>query len=122
MTTYAAPHRFAHGDIPTAAQLQTYATALDALHERMGDVLLIYSSANLNSGEDNNHFFIHRHRYLWFQGNGTLEDPAAGGETLTLSDDDGNPTRYDLDGLGWLVPGKLYYVSDCTWCMETFRG
>jgi len=121
MTTFAAPHRFAHGDIPTAAQLQTYCTALDAIHERMGDALLVYSSANLLPGEDNNHFFIHRYRYLWFKGNGTLEDPTPGGETITLSDDD-EPTRYDLDGVDWIVQGKLYYVSDCVWCQETERG
>ena len=121
MTSYSPPHRFAHADIPTAAQLQTYCTALDAIHERMGDKLLIYSSANLLPGEDNNHFFVHRYRYLWYRGDGTLEDPAPGGATISLSDGD-EPTRLDLASIGWLAPGKLYYVSDCVWCQETERG
>lgn len=120
MTAYAAPHRFAHGSMPTAAQLTTYATALDAIHERMGDVLLIPASAHLKVGEDLDHQALRRpgDRYLWVRGDGTLSVPAIptiNDQTITDTDE---PTRFDLDALGIPV-GAILRVSDSTWIMLT---
>jgi len=119
--SYQVPPRPVHGDIPTAAMMNKYSDSLNAIHDITGDVMRAYPSAKLNTGEDNNHFFIHRFRWLWYFGNGTLEDADAGNETITLTDSD-TPTRYDLSSVSWLVFGKLYYVSDCLWCMETERS
>lgn len=115
MTTYAAPHRFQHGDIPTAAQLTTYATALDAIHERMGDALMIFASAHLKVGEDNNHWGLRRpgDRYLFVYGDGTLTIPATDVGDQTITDED-QPTLFDMDALGIPI-GALFYISDSTW-------
>lgn len=120
MTTYAAPHRFAHGNIPTAAQLTTYATALDAIHERMGDALLIPASAHLKPGEDLDHQALRRpgDRYLWIYGDGSLSVPAIPTINDQALTDDDQPTRFDLDALGIPV-GAILRVSDCTWIMVT---
>jgi hypothetical protein len=116
---YAVPHRFAHGDIPTAAQLTTYTDALDAIYAVLGDVQQFYGAASLKGAEDNNHWFIRRPglRWLWVRGDGTLTVPAVdiGDDALT---DSNEPTRFDLDALG--VPiGALFYVSDSLYCVLT---
>lgn len=116
---YAVPHRFSHGDIPTAAQMTTYTDALDAIYALLGDVQMFYGAANLKGAEDNNHWHIRRagYRWLWIYGNGTLTVPSTGAGDETLTDSD-QPTRFDLNALG--VPlGALFYVSDSIYCVVT---
>jgi len=115
---YSTPKTWSHGDQPNAAEMNKYSDSLNAIHDITGDVEYFFPTAHLKVGEDNNHFMRHTHRWLWFYGNGTLEDADALNETITLTDSD-QPTRYDLNTVTWLAPGKLYYCSDVTWCLET---
>jgi len=116
--SYQVPKRWSHGDIPVAADMNKYSDSLNAIHDITGDALRGYPSAKLQAGEDENHFFVHRYRWLWYIGSGTLEDADAENETITLSGDT-TPKRYDLSSVSWLTVGKLFYVSDCAWCQET---
>lgn len=117
--SYQVPHRFSHGDIPTAAQLTTYTDALDALYAILGDVQMFFGAANLKGAEDNNHWFIRRPglRWLWIYGNGTLTVPSVGINDESLTDSD-QPTRIDLDAQGVPV-GALFYISDSVYCLVT---
>lgn len=114
------PVTFQHGQTLTAANLQQLEDNLDAVHDKLGDALIVYPSANLVTGTDENHWALRRpgDRYLWISGNGTLSVPAI--PTINdqaLSDSD-TPTRFDLDSLGIPV-GAILRVSDCTWVMVT---
>ena len=119
-TVYVTPKTWSPGDAPDATEANKYKQALDSIHLIAGDVEKWAPVAALKIGEDNNHFMRHIHRWLWYTGSGTLEDADAANETITLSANaDGSPARYDLSTVSWLALGKLYYVSDCTWIMET---
>lgn len=116
---YQVPKQFVHGDIPTAADMQKYSDALNAIHDRTGDVLRVFPSAHVLAGNDHDyHVFVHRYRWLYYQSTGTIEDIAdPTNNTQTLSED-GEPTLLDLNTIDWLYPGKLYAVTGCTWAME----
>lgn len=111
---------FAHGDTLASADIQQLEDNLDAAHDKIGDVLIIYPSAHLVAGTDENHWALRRpgDRYLWIYGDGSLSVPAI--PTINdqeLSDTD-QPTRFDLDALGIPI-GAILRVSDCTWIMVT---
>jgi len=117
---YSTPDRWSHGDQPTDVKMQKYSDSLNAIHAITGDNEVYFAAAHLIPPEDENHFIRHIHRWLFYVGDGTLEDADAANETITLSDayGDGTENRYDLGSVSWLAPGKLYYVSDCTWAVE----
>ena len=117
--SYAAITPFAHAETLVAAKLTQLADNLDAIHDSMGDALLNWPAANAIPGEDNDlAYMVHRYRWFWFQSNGTLVDAADSANTVTLTEDT-EPTLLDLNGVSWMYPGKLYYVTGVTWCMET---
>jgi hypothetical protein len=117
---YQIPPQWSHGDIPTAALMQKYSDAENAIHDITGDRLYARPAAHALAGVDNDyHVFVHRYRWLWFQSNGTLEDiadPANNTQTLT---EDTEPTLLDLNTVDWMYPGKIYAVTGCTYAMET---
>lgn len=117
--SWSAPKAWAHGDTVAHTDMQTYSDDEDAIHDRMGDVLLNWPSANAIPLEDNDlAYMIHRFRYFWFKSNGTMIDPADSANTVTLTEDE-EPTMLDLNSVSWLYPGKLYQITGVTWCMET---
>lgn len=117
---YSTPDRWAHGDQPNATNMQKYSDSLNAIYALVGDAEYFFPAANLYGGETDTHVIRHTYRWLFFVGDGTLEDPDAAGETITLTDGygDGTENRYDLNSVTWLAPGKLYNVAECTWAME----
>lgn len=116
---YSTPPHFQHGDIPVAADMNKYSDDLEAIHERMGDAIYAFPAAHALPLEDHDQaYMVHRYRWFWFQSNGTLVDAADSANTVTLTEDT-EPTLLDLNGVSWMYPGKLYYVTGVTWCMET---
>lgn len=111
---------FAHGDTLAAADIQQLEDNLDAVHDKLGDALIVYPSAHLRVGTDENHWALRRpgDRYLWISGDGTLSVPAIPSINDQAITDEDQPTRFDLDGLGVPV-GAILRVSDCTWIMVT---
>lgn len=117
--SYSVPPRWSHGDIPDATAMNKYSDSLDAIYAVLGDAQMFFPAAAAIPAEDNDqHYLIHRYRWLWFEGAGAIEDPSGAGDDVTLSDD-GAPTRVDLRSVSWLAPGMLYKVTGSTWCMET---
>lgn len=117
---YQIPVQWAHGDVPTAALMNKYSDALNAIHDIVGDKLKALPAAHALAGVDNDyHVFVHRYRWLWFQSNGTLEDIADPvNNTQTLTEDE-EPTLLDLNTVDWMYFGKIYACTGVTWCMET---
>lgn len=117
---YQVPTEFVHGNIPTGADMNKYKDALDAIHDIAGDVLRAYPAAHVLAGNDHDrHYLIHRYRWLFFQSNGSIVDPAdPTNNTVTITEDT-EPTLYDLNQIDWLFLGKLYYVDGVTWCVES---
>lgn len=123
MTTYVAPTRWAHGDTPTATLLQPYSDDLETLHAVVGDAPRNYavpwSFDNVDvSFAGSDYYFVHKLRWLIYRGAGELVDPSGGGATITLSGNGTALIAYDLDGVDWMTPGKLYQAKDFYVCLE----
>lgn len=117
--SWSTPPTWAHGDIPTGAQMQIYSDDEEAIHERTGDASWYFLAAHAAVGVDNDQaYMVHRYRWFWFQSNGALVDSADATNTVTLTEDT-EPTLLDLNTVSWMYPGKLYYITGVTWCMET---
>lgn len=115
--SYSTVAKFEHGEILTSAKLTQLDANLDAIYAVLGDAAQFRSAAALVSPEDEDHWIVHRFRWLWFKGDGTLSIPALGVNDEAISDSD-SPTRLDLNAYK-MGPGTLYKISDCTWCLET---
>lgn len=116
---YQTPPQWEHGDIPTAALMQKYSDALDAIHANLGDVKKFYLVAAAVAGEDNDAGeHIHRSRWLWVSGPATIVDPAGIEDDVSVSADT-EPTRFDTQSVSWLNFGQKYRVTGCSWSMET---
>jgi hypothetical protein len=116
---YQIPKHWTHGNIPTAADMNKYSDALNAIHAIVGDVLMARPSAHALAGVDNDyHVFVHRYRWLKYQSTGSIEDI---GDPVNNTQDlaeDGEPTILDLNTIDWMYPGKLYAVTGCTYAQE----
>lgn len=116
---YSTPPRWTHGDTVADTDMQIYSDDLDALHAVLGDAAVYFPAAHAVPGIDNDqHYFVHRYRWLWFQSDGAIVDPGnptVNTQTLT---EDTEPTLLDLNTIEWLFPGKLYSVEGCTWAQE----
>lgn len=108
---------FVQGDYLTAAQLNAIDTALDAAHDALGDVALNFPTlADVSSAVFT---MPHMKRYLWFRSTGAIVDPAGIGETVSISDENNAPTKYDLNSVSWLYYGMIYHVTGVAWCLES---
>lgn len=114
---YTVPPQWAHGDYPTAANVNKFKTALDAVHDIVGDVQLNYPCIT-NLTVDKGYYFVHQYRWLHYRGDGEITDPAGAGDTVTISGDGNNFLVYDLLQVDWIYPGKLYEVKDVTMAAE----
>ena len=116
---YSTPPTWAHGDTVSHTNLQIYSDDEEAIHARTGDASRYFLAAHAAVGVDNDQaFMVHRYRWFWFASNGTIVDAADATNTVTLTEDT-EPTLLDLNTVSWLYPGKLYYITGVTWCMET---
>ena len=116
---YQTPPQWEHGDIPTAALMNKYSDALNAIYASLGDVKKFHPVAAAVAGEDNDQaYFVHRYRWLWVSGPATIEDIAGVEDDASVSADT-EPTRFDTQSVAWMTQGKIYRVTGCSWSMET---
>lgn len=116
---YSPPPIYHHGDTVEQADLRILTDNLDFIRDGL-EPGIFFPAAHVVSGMDNDqHYFVHRHRWLWFQSDGDLVDPANPTVNTISLNEDTEPTLFDLSSVAWLFPGKLYYVETCTWAMET---
>lgn len=121
---YQVPRQWAHGDIPTGALMQKYADALNAIKAQT-DMSRWNAAGITGQTGTNDHIwtFVHVHRYLAYRGDGSIWDPDNPTEnTVGLSGVGNWYATYDLQGVSWLYPGKMYMVEGVTGCLETWWG
>lgn len=110
MTT--TPYWWSEGDEPTAARLNGLLTAMDEIFATTRDYGYQHATNYIGTGGKAT-LFKHA-RYLHFGSNGTLEDPAAVEDDVTLSEDpDTGRGTVDLDDIDWLATGAMFYVHGC---------
>lgn len=124
MPPYSTPESWAHGDYPTAANLNKYKSGLDAIHDALGDASLNMAVAR-RIDPVQGYYFLHRQRWLIYRADpsaGSIEDPSGVGETITLTATGGSWDSYDLGTVSWLIPGKLYQVQGVVACLEDYEA
>ena len=109
---------WAHGDKPTAAQINEYKTVLDAAYAALegGDWQL--AAEHMSEAAFG---LVHCYRYLHFGSTGTLSDLQRVYPDVSLSEDSSGHGVLDLDSLGWLNYGRPYEVTGVTWCQEDWE-
>ena len=113
---------WAHGDYPTAAQMNEYKTVLDAakaaLNAGSPALPMQVAAEHASSGE----FWVwHAYRYLHYGSNGALVDQDGVYPDVSLSEDENELGCLDLQSLGWLAYGRVYKVTGVTWCQEDWE-
>ncbi len=108
---------FAAGEFPLSSDLNAFSDTLDAIHAVLGDASRNYAvPANISEAVFT---LVHRFRYLWFNSVGQIVDPTGVGDPVSISEgEDGSGTKFDLDGVSWLVYGMIYSVTGVAWCAE----
>lgn len=116
---YAQPPQFAHGDYPTAANLNIIGDNLDDLHGTMGDKLFRAYPVIADLGND--YYFFHIWRWLFYKGsNGEISDPnGVVTDTVTLPDVTSGYGVYDLRQITWLHLGRAYVIDNLDWSIES---
>ena len=117
MTAYAVPPNFAHGDKPTAANLNKIADGSLHVYERTPDFAWEDLTPELGNGERMS--FQHFRRYLHYKSSGQVIDPAGLGDTVSLPNTtDDYKNSYDLDQISWLAYGADYIVQGVSYAAE----
>lgn len=106
---------WAHGNKPTAANLNEYKTAFDAANSAIAGGTVQLPAEHVSEAIFG---VMHCYRYLHYGSSGALVDPTGQNESVSLSDDDSGHGVLDLDGLGWMPYGRRYEVTGVTWCQE----
>lgn len=113
------PRQWSHGDRPTHTELNKYGTALTEAHATLGDVALNPLYVKRSEAE----FTVrHTYRYLRFTSTGQIVDPTGANDPTGLSESEGaDYGAFDLDTLGWLAYGALYFVTGVSACAEDWE-
>jgi hypothetical protein len=135
---YAVPKQWAHGDTVSHTNMQKYSDSLNAIYAKSGDakinpaVLWSYEQWDPANFENSFYTFVHKQRYLWFKSTGAIVDPVrdadpagvAGEDDVSLSENQDNYGVYDLETIGWLTYGSIYYVTgvSATWEYDWLTG
>lgn len=119
---YAVPPEWDHGDVPTAALMQRYSDALNAIKAIL-DITPKNMAAPVYVGDpdDAEWTIVHINRYLKYEAESQLFNPDDLTQTVTLPDTDEEQGVYDLDSIGWLLYGQTYRVSGCAWAFEDWE-
>ena len=115
--SYTAPPEFAHGDYPTAANLNILSDDLEAIHPIIGDILVETPVRHAYAAGQVFHL-VHRFRYLYYDSSGTINDISGINTDESLSDPSSGTGKYDLQQLEWLAIGTAYTVTGVSWCIE----
>jgi len=113
---------WAHGDKPTAAQINEYKTVLDAANTAIasgGGAPVQLPAEHVSEAVFG---VMHCYRYLHFGSVGQLVDPFGVQEPTSLSEGEDGHGVLDLDSLGWLNYGRRYEVTGVTWCQEDWEA
>jgi hypothetical protein len=114
---YSPPPVWNHGDIPTAALLQTYSDSLNAIYAILGDDNTEPAIEELRDGKQA--IFIHRFRWLHFRDGGTMRQYGGTEDTQVALTADANENKVmDLDTISWLTYGMLYEVEGVKFVFE----
>jgi hypothetical protein len=118
---YTPPATFAHGDYPTAANINLFKTGLDAIHDLAGDAVI--NPAVLELGiTAHSYAIVNRYRWLLFLGSGRIDDPFEGEESVTISGSVSEWTTYDLTQIEWITPGRVYQVEAVSAAFEDYEA
>ncbi len=109
---------WAHGDRPTAAQMNEYKTVLDGAYAALEGGNWQLPAEHMSESAFG---LIHCYRYLHFGSTGTLTDIAGIYPDQSLSEGSDGHGVLDLDSLGWLNYGRPYEVAGVTWCQEDWE-
>ena len=109
---------WAHGDKPTAAQINEYKTVLDAAYAALEGGNWQLAAEHMSEAAFG---LVHCYRYLHFGSTGTLSDIQRVYPDVSLSEDSSGHGVLDLDSLGWLNYGRPYEVTGVTWCQEDWE-
>lgn len=118
---YTVPKTWAHGDVPTGAEMNKYKLALEEIkavletRQRRNAAMYVLGGANPRWR------FVNVHPYLWYRGGGMLQDPANPDNDTALPDTDGAWKKISLHDNKWIYPGKMYQVLDVESCGEFWR-
>lgn len=103
---------FKHGDYPLAAELNKLCTNDTEFNDIIDPNIF---GARYGSRITYSHSF----RYLWFKGTGTLVSLSDPLDTVSISDDGGVPTQYDLDSIDWMAYGLIYQAINLDYSLES---
>lgn len=110
---------WAHGDKPTAAQVNEYKTVLDAANTALSGGTIQLPAMHVSEAVFG---IVHCYRYLHFGSQGALVDPTGVQDDVGLSDGGAGHGVLDLDSMGWLGYGRRYEVTGVTWCQEDWEA
>lgn len=118
---YTSPPTFAHGDYPTAANLNILGDDIVALNAKLA--AYNYPCPTLDSGASA--AFVNIYRWLWYQSYGsdaTIVDVAGVEDSYTLPESTGAMAVFDLATVDWLTPGRVYAVEGCRYALEDYAA
>lgn len=109
---------WAHGDKPTAAQMNEYKTVLDAAYAALEGGNWQLPAEHMSEAAFG---LLHCYRYLHYGSTGVLRDLQGVYPDRSLSEAAGGQGVLDLDSLGWMNYGRPYEVTGVTWCQEDWE-
>lgn len=117
---YEVPHQWSRGDAVTAARMNAYSNGQEEINSLAayvgGSVAVPYDT------DFDNFFLQHVHRWLHYDGNGTITNPNDTTQTVSLSEgENGTPAVYDLNTISWLYYGAYYIVDGPDWVAEDWE-
>ncbi len=122
---YQVPPAWSHGDVPTAAKMNTYSNGQSATK-----ALLDVSDKNVTSpvfdGDEDDAIwvFTHLNRYLIYDDECDVYEYGGisnSNRTSLTEPPEGEIGIYDLDAIGWLTYGMRYVVEGTAWAIEDYE-
>lgn len=121
---YVQPKLWAHGDVPTAVEINKYITALNDIKVILDSTPKNPATHMFDGDEDDAKFqLVHINRYLRYSDEAILSNILDASQTVNLPEPEGNVRGvYDLDTIGWLSYGMTYKVVGCSWVIEDYEA
>lgn len=133
---YSAPHIFAHGEYPTAANMNIYSDGLNAIYDALSSGKPRPPSAKFrqyetrDSDTHNDGMYLHPDfsfltmpylaRWLFYSGEGKLHSfPDLANQVSLPNSSEIN--IYDLTSIPWLIPGMIMKITDVKWAFADWE-
>ncbi len=118
---YNPPPTFAHGDYPTAAQLNILSADLDEIDARLTSMNQAAAKLPAAGG-----LFINMYRWLHYRSldgeTPTVVDPAGINSSQSLPNSVSAVATYDLSSVTWLIPSRQYTLTGCLYAFEDWEA